>query len=64
LDGMEIQTLLSPSPAEMVLAGQSSIEKERIKGEMLKGHFTIGDHYNRSLKDAGTMWKPATIADL
>jgi hypothetical protein len=33
-------------------------------GEMKKGHFTIGDPYNRSLKGEGTMWKPATVADL
>jgi hypothetical protein len=31
---------------------------------MLKGHICIGDEKNRSLKNATTSYKPATLGDL
>jgi hypothetical protein len=40
----------------------SLAEKERIKEQMLRGNFVIGDEKNRSMKGAETSYKPAVAA--
>ena len=50
--------LLTPSTL-----GQAGIDKEKIQRDMLKGHIVIGQEKNRSLKDAQSSYKPATLHD-
>jgi hypothetical protein len=44
--------------------GQAGMDKEKIQRDMLKGHIVIGDEKNRSLKEASSSYKPATLSEL
>ena len=60
--------MLDENPTHMLLRpgekANAGVDKEKIMREMLKGHIVIGDKKNRSLKDASTSYKPATLNDL
>ena len=44
---------------ELEQPSASIAEKERIKSQMVKGNFTIGDEKNRTMKNVETSYKPA-----
>jgi hypothetical protein len=44
---------------ELEQPSASIAEKERIKSQMVKGNFVIGDEKNRTMKNVETSYKPA-----